>query len=407
MKKIKNLSHNKFAFSLAGSRLIERISFYGVRSLLVLYMLSEGIQMEADKAIVLYSWFAGSIMLTQIIGALFGDLLVGNRKAIIFGGLIQAGGVFCLIVPSVYFLYIGLFLIAIGGGLFTPNLIANFGKYYLARKKLLDSGYAFLHFAMNIGGLIGPLLIGAIGYNYGWSFGFGVSGILLLVAIAPPLLIPEPQLGSNTFPNKVEIRVVKIFMAILIAGLFWAVYEIASTGIFELQERVMDQVNFQLPDNPWSTLSIFLIIPFGIVAVVFWSFYYSKQFTKLTIGLLFGALSFGLLFLININPAWPQSLIFLISIVLISVAEIFIAPVVYSVVTEFTSPKYLAIIISLTFIPPKAFTAIVGILDFSTAEGSSVFLGIGVVVTTLVTIGMAIFLFIYRKFIVTETIQGS
>jgi POT family proton-dependent oligopeptide transporter len=121
MERLINQSHNKTAFVYAGSRLFERAGYYGLRAILVLYMISESIKMSEIEALKLYGTFTASVMLSQIVGALFGDLILGNRKAVIIGGALQAFGAFFFCIPSAMGMYIGLFLVALGDGLYTPN----------------------------------------------------------------------------------------------------------------------------------------------------------------------------------------------------------------------------------------------------------------------------------------------
>ena len=83
MEKIQNPKHPPQIIPYSLSRLLERASYYGLRSLIILYMLGETLPMENDEALSIYAWFTGSLVFSQIIGAFMGDLLIGNRKAIL------------------------------------------------------------------------------------------------------------------------------------------------------------------------------------------------------------------------------------------------------------------------------------------------------------------------------------
>jgi len=138
MEKIRNQTHNKETFLYATSRMLERASFYGLRSLIVLYMVGESFKMDTTEASSIYGWFISSIIFSQIFGALLGDLVIGNKKSVIIGGIIQAVGAFSLCIPSTIGLYIGLFLVVLGSGIYTPNIISSFGKLYLNKTKLQE-----------------------------------------------------------------------------------------------------------------------------------------------------------------------------------------------------------------------------------------------------------------------------
>jgi len=89
MEKINNLTYSKDTFRYAISKILERGSYYGLRSLVVLYMVGEVLKMENAEALEVYGWFTASIVFSKIIGAIFGDLVVGNKRAIIIGAIIQ------------------------------------------------------------------------------------------------------------------------------------------------------------------------------------------------------------------------------------------------------------------------------------------------------------------------------
>lgn len=126
MEKIHNLKHTKENFYYSLSRMLERASYYGFRALVILYMTGEILKMDRTEALSIYGWFTGSMVFSQIIGGLFGDLLIGNKRAIIIGGIIQVIGAFSLCLPSTTGLYLGLFLVVLGSGFFTPNILSNF-----------------------------------------------------------------------------------------------------------------------------------------------------------------------------------------------------------------------------------------------------------------------------------------
>lgn len=241
MEKIQNQKHTNETFYYAISRLLERASFYGFRSLLVLYMIGETLQMNSADALNIYGLLVGSLVFSQIIGALFGDLLIGNKKSIIIGGIIQAIGAFSLCIPSTNGLYVGLFFVILGSGFFTPNIISNFGKLYLNKTKLLGSGFTIFYLALNLGSFLGILLISFIGKTFGYEIGFITSGILILVSLIPILFITEKT------PNEIEKseiptskRALTILIALIVVGLFWGMYEIATLRVFDLQVQLSE-----------------------------------------------------------------------------------------------------------------------------------------------------------------------
>lgn len=196
MEKIQNKKHSTETFYYSLARMLERASYYGFRALVVLFMVGETLKLEKSEALGVYGWFTASLVFSQIVGALFGDLLIGNKNTILIGAIIQAIGTFILCIPSVTGLYIGLFLVVLGSGFFTPNIISNFGKTYLNKTNLLDSGFTIFYLAINLGSFLGVLLIGYLGEKYGYNIGFIISGILMLISIIPILLSKEKRLDE-------------------------------------------------------------------------------------------------------------------------------------------------------------------------------------------------------------------
>ena len=352
MDKIQNQKHTIETFYYGLSRMFERASFYGFRALVVLYMTGEVLKMDNNEAFSIYGFFVGALVFSQIIGALFGDLLIGNRKSIIIGGILQATGAFSLCIPSTTGLYLGLFLVVLGSGFFTPNIISNFGKLYLNKTKLLDSGFTIFYLAINLGSFFGILLIGYLGESFGYNMGFVGAGILMLMAIVPMLFSKEPTLSEI---DKCELptnkRIVKISIAMLVVALFWGIYEIANIRIFDLHIQLSELSTLPISKTMWQSISAIYIVPVSLIAIVLWTYFYSSQFFKLMIGFIFGVLSLGLLFLIPEVPTEEHTFLYLASLLFLAISEIHIAPIIHSILTRYANPKYLAILVSLAFLP--------------------------------------------------------
>ncbi|MDX1372410.1 MAG: MFS transporter, partial [Nitrososphaeraceae archaeon] len=187
----------------------------------------ETLKMENTEVLTIYGWFTASLVFSQIIGALLGDLVIGNKKSIIIGGIIQAFGAFTLCIPSIYGLYIGIFFIVLGSGFYTPNIIANYGKSYLNKTKLLDAGFTIFYLAINIGAFLGSFLIGYSGVEFGYNIGFIISGLLMLISLIPIVKTKETKIPVVE-KTSIGKRVLTIAMAFIIVGLFWGVYEISN-----------------------------------------------------------------------------------------------------------------------------------------------------------------------------------
>ena len=390
MQKIQDQKYSKETFLYAVTNILERASFYGFRALLVIYMIGETLKMEHERAFEVYSIFFMSILFSKILGAVIGDLLIGNRKGIIIGGLIQALGAFCLCIPSINGLYGGLFLISLGSGLFTTNLHSNFGKLYLEKLQLSDAGFTIMYLSTNLGSFLGILLLGYLSEKHGYNVGFLVAGFLTILSIVPILFIKEE--ASHSFLNKNQISFKKSLIIILatfsIVGLFWLFYELAlvrnSDLIFQFSEISALNISRYL----WNSLSAIFILPISLSAILAWTFFYIKQTYKLTFGFLFAVISIGSLLFIPENPKEIHVYFFISSLLLFSFSEILIAPAVQSTLVKYGNPKYLAILMSLISIPIRLFSLLLSPFKEELTNSPELSFNVGLIGITIITLSL-------------------
>lgn len=392
------INHPPEAFLYATSRLLERASYYGFRGIIVLYMITGPLQIDQIKALSLYGWVAVFLLIAQVAGALLGDLALGNKKAVLLGGLFQALGAFSCCLASTTGLYAGLCLLIVGNGLYTPNTIANFGKLYLKKTTLLDAGFTGFYLAINLGSFIGVLLVGTVGENYGWNRGFVLAGILMLLSIVP-ILFSSSDVVPSTPKEKITFnqRSINIGWAFLFVGVFWAVFEMNSLRIFDLQALLSAYATTPLAVYIWKSFGQLALFPISIIAVIVWTFFYSTQLFKLMIGFVLAVLSYGFFLLLPEIPEAQHTFTYIVAMLLLSLAEIHIAPVVYSILTQYSAPKYLAIIVSLSFIPVKLCSLAVGLFEKDITEQPIVALWIGMFILIMLSLGLVVYHFIYKK----------
>lgn len=179
------LGHPSGLFVLFFTEMWERFSYYGMRALLVLFLVSsvldEGWGWERAEALVLYGWYTGLVYITPIFGGLIADKLMGYRNAVVLGALLMTLGhaSMALEVFSDPFFFVGLGLLIIGNGLFKPNISSMVGQLYKNQGKEKDAGYTIFYMGINAGAFLGILLCGYIGESLGWHYGFGLAGIFM------------------------------------------------------------------------------------------------------------------------------------------------------------------------------------------------------------------------------------
>jgi POT family proton-dependent oligopeptide transporter len=145
----------------------ERFSFYGMKALLMVYMVTQ-LKYEDEKSNLILGSYLALVYALPILGGMMADKFLGYRKAVIFGGLVMVLGHFVLAIPSESSFYFGLGFIIIGNGFFKPNISSMVGKLYKEGDPDRDAGFTIFYMGINIGAAIGGLICGIVGQKYSW-----------------------------------------------------------------------------------------------------------------------------------------------------------------------------------------------------------------------------------------------
>jgi POT family proton-dependent oligopeptide transporter len=180
------LGHPEGLFVLFFTEMWERFSYYGMRGLLVLFLVTTadkgGWGWDRENALSLYGWYTFLVYMTPILGGFIADRWLGLRRSVVLGGFIIAAGHICLTFDTVTTFYIGLGLIVAGTGFFKPNISAIVGQLYKTDDSAgRDGGYTLFYMGINAGAFFGILLCGYIGEKISWSFGFGLAGLFMIL----------------------------------------------------------------------------------------------------------------------------------------------------------------------------------------------------------------------------------
>ena len=183
------LGHPSGLYVLFFTEMWERFSYYGMRAILVLFLVSSftdgGWGWERSEALTLYGIYTGLVYITPIFGGLIADKVLGYRKAVIIGAFVMTLGhaAMALEVFDDFFLYLGLICLIIGNGLFKPNISSIVGQLYKTEGQDKDAGYTIFYMGINSGAFLGILLCGYIGENIGWHYGFGLAGVFMFLGM--------------------------------------------------------------------------------------------------------------------------------------------------------------------------------------------------------------------------------
>lgn len=166
----------------------ERFSFYGMRAILVLFMIASldegGMHLNVKTAAAVYGLYMMSVYLFSLPGGWVADRVLGLRKAVWYGGILIACGHFCMAVPTTQTFYLGLVLIVLGTGLLKPNVSSMVGGLYSGESGARrDSGFSIFYMGINIGAVFAPLICGYLGESINWHYGFGAAGVGMLIGL--------------------------------------------------------------------------------------------------------------------------------------------------------------------------------------------------------------------------------
>jgi POT family proton-dependent oligopeptide transporter len=371
----------------------ERFSYYGMRSILILYMTASvangGLGFDKPRASTLYGSYTMWVYLTGLPGGLTADRLLGARLAVLLGGVVIIFGHVAMVFHSMPFFYGGLTLIAIGTGLLKPNISTMVGSLYGENDPRRDSGFSIFYMGINIGAVLAPLTVGYLAQHESfkrflagngfdparsWHWGFGAAAVGMTAGLIVYLL-NRGRLGNvgrrTTSQQKKEKltlprepltrsdwkRIGAIFIFFLFTILFWAAYEQkgASLNLFA-RDLVRTEVFGRTFPSSWlqSCTPAFVIMLAPLFSIL-WVRLGTRQPSspvKFTLGLVFIGLAYCLLVPAawmtgqgRISPLWLVGLYFLEV-----VGEMCLSPVGLSTVSKLAPLKLLGIMMGVWFL---------------------------------------------------------
>lgn len=177
--------HKPGLFVLFFTEMWERFSYYGMRVLLVVFLVEVAFDEKWSRAdaLALYGIYTGFVYFTPMIGGILADKLLGYRKAVLIGALIMTLGHASMAMETPGFFYLGLLLLIIGNGLFKPNISSIVGQLYTETPELKDGAYTIFYMGINAGAFLGIGLCSYYGEQVSYSLGFGLAGIFMLVGL--------------------------------------------------------------------------------------------------------------------------------------------------------------------------------------------------------------------------------
>ena len=178
------LGHPVGLYILFLTEMWERFSYYGMRAILVLYLVGEvgienaGLGWSNEDALALYGWYTMFVYVASIPGGIIADKIIGQKKAVFVGGMLLVAGHSVLAIEAMWAFYTGLTLIVMGVGMLKPNISTMVGGLYPKHEQdKRDMGFYIFYMGINLGAAASALIVGYIGETIGWHYGFGLAGI--------------------------------------------------------------------------------------------------------------------------------------------------------------------------------------------------------------------------------------
>jgi len=328
----------------------EKFSFYGMRSLLVLYM-TKHLAIAQQNASWIYGAYAALVYLTPVFGGLVADRWLGRRAAVVFGGLTMAAGHFMMASESLF--YLALVTIAMGSGLYLPSLPSQIDSLYAHDDPRRKSAYNVYYVGINLGAFAAPLVVGTVGETYSFHWGFAIAGVGMFVGLMTYLagaryLPPEMPRGSNRLAatgaeQTPDVDLLRRFAFLLgiaaIVVVFRGAYEQFGNTVALWADQSVDRsvtATLSIPVTWFQSLNPLLIFLLTPVLVMRWT-RQARLGRELASGVKMsvGAAIVGLSYLFvaatalwsqhhAVRASWPWLVLFLIAM---TVGELYILPV--------------------------------------------------------------------------------
>ena len=289
----------------------ERFSYYGMRSLLILYMVKFVLLPENAGAVIglgalrsfyesifgplgaqpfashLYGLYTALVYLTPLIGGLLADRVLGQRRTVVLGASLMAIGHFMMAFEPLFLL--ALLVLIFGNGAFKPNISAQIGGLYAPGDPRRDRAYSIFYVGINLGAFLAPLVCGTLGEGVGWHYGFGAAGVgmtigLIVYLYAQPMLPADERdrvvtSGNDRRPlDRTEWRSILALMALFLpTSLFWATYEQQGNTIPLWADDYTDRhINLliwhgEIPVTWFQAFNPFMIFAFTPFVLMLWA----------------------------------------------------------------------------------------------------------------------------------------
>jgi POT family proton-dependent oligopeptide transporter len=390
--------HPKGLYVLFFTEMWERMSYYGMRALLVLYMTDYLFKPERAQEVLgfnavrgvleaifgplaiqplssqIYGLYTGFVYATPILGGILADRILGQRKTVVLGGIIMAIGHFLMASERLFFP--ALLLLVIGNGAFKPNLSTQVGLLYAPGDPRRDRAYMFYYVGINLGAFMAPLICGTLGQKVGWHYGFGAAGVGMILGLilyvlgqkhlAPDNLSKKPEKVDGKEVEKTPLteeerkRILALVVLCAINVVFWAVYEQQGNTMQIWADKQTNWTFFglQIPSTWFQSFNPAMIFAFTPLLSMLWASQAKKgtepsSVMKMAYGCSIIGISFVVMILAAqmIGPTGKGSVLWLLACTgMLTIGELYLSPVGLSLVTKLAPARMVSMLMGMWFL---------------------------------------------------------
>jgi POT family proton-dependent oligopeptide transporter len=370
---------------LFATEMWERFSYYGMRALLVLYMVKHlldparaqtvwglgafrhalefvfGPLGDQPFASQIYGFYTGLVYLTPIFGGLLADRVLGQRRTVLIGAALMAAGHFMMAFEPMFL--VALTVLILGNGAFKPNISTQVGMLYAPGDRRRDRAFSIFYVGINLGAFFSPLVCGTLGETYGWHYGFAAAGVGMTVGLII-YLIATPTLPRDAFVKRANhapldrsgwLAILALAILFVPVTFFWATYEQQGNTIVLWTDTQTNRhvdllfAAFDIPVTWFQAFNPFMTFAFTPLIVAYWHWQGAREpstVTKLAIGCLLNGAAWLIMFAAAKSAGTgPASWLWLLAFfAVLTVGEIYLSPTSLSLVTKVAPASLLSML---------------------------------------------------------------
>ena len=417
----------------------ERFSYYGMRAILTLYLvektdaLNPGLGWTDGEALALYGWYTMMVYVMSIPGGIIADKLLGQKKSVYVGGVLLLIGHSVLAIEQPWAFYSGLIFIVLGVGMLKPNISTMVGGLYKQGDIRRDKGFTIFYIGINVGAFLASIIVGYVGENIGWHYGFGLAGFGMLLGLIQYALGQKHLRNVGNFLGtsenkedkeamkapltKVEKdRVLVLMISFLIVILFWGAFEQAG-GLMNIYTKTKTDrmlLGYEIPATWFQSLNALFIVIFGTIVAGFWAKRKLKRkeassLFKMILGLIIMGTGFFFMTgaVAQYESTGSSAMYWLVAAYMFhTIGELCLSPVALSFITKLAPMKYASIMMGVYFAMTGFGSKLAGLLgEWSESLGEyTIFTGIAIFT---IVIGLLLLLVLKKLKVLTHGAEDN